>query len=501
MAYENNKRRALIRSNTLYWYIRGNFWVVSFHLYANVHIINNSIIKSYATCMYAYGLSGGHTPKQNLLWQDRRGSSQVPDRQQVENWWRKIKKSISSTEAPEVAPSKVFSREKGVLSGSAMVNLPGPERKDQQLFNLETLDEAPVRPQLNLGDIHSHFTPINSDQTNQTKPPLPAAPVSPQLSLTRKPASPSQEPASLPISTLYQIPIVDTLKKKGEFMTASETEIIKPPSPFLDNSRRRPPPIPKDTNVSLLSEEIQKRNLSSITRPQSFIKSPPTSAEQGKAPQKSHFVKDAVSIFERNNPALKHTPLSSENYISVKIPNKVANTRQRSRGPSRTPSDLDLSRQATPTNTEAGDISAQLTSSKTRLSRSDLAWEQQEAASPRDPSSDACSMDSLKPLEPQVKEKKSSRLRGLINATRSKITMDAHQEDRERSNTDPSRGRVRRSTSVKPVKSETSMVDSPAKFADIATSSFRAKRNKRKPRHLELQGVFNVRGFDNFMMY
>ena len=459
--------------------------------------------------MYPYGLSGSQTPKQNLLWQDRRDrTSQLPDsRQQGNNLWKKIKKSITSTEAPEIAPTKVFSREKGVLSGRDITNLSRPDSvKEQQLFNVEALDEGPTRPQLNLQDIHSHFSPTNSDEPNQTKPPVPVAPVSPQVPLTSRPAAvpSSKELPTPPVKTLYHIPLVDTPKKKGDLVTASETEIIKPPSPFMDNSRRRAPPVPRDTNNAPFSEENPKRNLPSLTRPQSFIKYPPRIAEQGRGLERSNFVKDAVSIFEKNSPVPRHTPVSSQNLVSIKIPNKVANTRQKSRGPSRTPSDLDLSRQATPTGTEAGDLSAQLTSTKNRLSKSyDLATDQQEGLLPRDRSfSDAGSLDSrLDSLEPQVKEKKSSVLRGLINATRSKITMDVQEKDLEKSNTEPSRRRVKRSSSVKPVKSETSMVEMPAKLAGTETSSFRAKRNKRKPRHLELQGGFNVKGFDNFMMY
>ena len=538
--------------------------------------------------MYSYALSGSQAPKQNLLWQDRRGSSQLPDRQQGEHWWRKIKKSITATEPPEIVPTKVFSREKGVLSGRAIMSLPGPDRvPDQQLFNLETLEEGPTRPQLNLGDISSQFSPLISDRTNQTKPTLPAAPVLPELPQTRKPP-PAPPVASLPpLKVLHQIPLVDTPKKQLDLVTASETEIINPPSPFLDQSRRRPPPVPRDSHESILSEEKQ-RNLSGATRPQRSINippidteqgrgpqrsinsppidteqgrgpqrsinsppidteqgrgpqrsinippidteqgrgpqrsinsppidteqgrgpqrsinSPPIDTEQGRGPQRSHFVREAVSIFEKNSPALKQSPEFSENFISVKIPNKVANTRQRSKGPSRTPSELDLSRQATPTSTDAGDIGAQLASTKNRLSKSyDLATEQEEAPLPRDRSfSDTGSLDSkLDSLEPQAKEKKSSVLRGLINATRSKITLDTKDQDREKSNTDPSRRRVRRSSSVKPVKSETSM-EIATKPAESDTSSFRGKRSKRKPRHFELQGGFNVKGFDNFMMY
>ena len=453
--------------------------------------------------MYSYALSGSQAPKQNLLWQDRRGSSQLPDRQQGEHWWRKIKKSITATEPPEIVPTKVFSREKGVLSGRAIMSLPGPDRvPDQQLFNLETLEEGPTRPQLNLGDISSQFSPLFSDRTNQIKPTLPAAPVLPELPQTRKPP-PAPPVASLPpLKVLHQIPLVDTPKKQLDLVTASETEIINPPSPFLDQSRRRPPPVPRDSHESILSEEKQ-RNLSGATRPQPSINIPPIDTEQGRGPQRSHFVREAVSIFEKNSPALKQSPEFSENFISVKIPNKVANTRQRSKGPSRTPSELDLSRQATPTSTDAGDIGAQLASTKNRLSKSyDLATEQEEAPLPRDRSfSDTGSLDSkLDSLEPQAKEKKSSVLRGLINATRSKITLDTKDQDREKSNTDPSRRRVRRSSSVKPVKSETSM-EIATKPAESDTSSFRGKRSKRKPRHFELQGGFNVKGFDNFMMY
>ncbi|KAI6652859.1 hypothetical protein LOD99_4245 [Oopsacas minuta] len=453
--------------------------------------------------MYPYGAQ----PKmQNLIWQDRRDRNipvQERQQQQGDKWWNKIKKK-TATETPDPAPARVFSMDKGMLGGRSILNI--QERpKEHQLFNLENLDEGPIRPQLNLGDISSQFSrsPLDSNsQAESGKSDLASA--APEEIIT-----PLKEPDDSS-TDLYQIPLVNptiqtVITNQAEFKTVSETEIIKPPSPFMDQSRRRPPPVPN-----------------AVLRPQSFIlKNNYEYISVGK--QRGNFVKDAVSLFEKNSRSPSPTgqrkmepempaqhmiePVVQDkvgppliDYINIKIPNKAANTRQRSRGPSRTPSDLDLSRQITPT--EIGDISKEFTGYKNRLSKSyDLpAPEKMEVSFSRDPSfSDAGSLDSrLDSLEPQAKERKASVLRGFINATRSKINLDS-KLDREKSNTDPLRKKLRRSSSAKAVKSEIRMDTNTDFIRKNSTSSKFGK--KRKPSHLELQQGFNMKGFDNFMMY
>ena len=108
--------------------------------------------------MYSYGLGGGQPTKHNLLWQDRRDRNVPTQPQQNDNWWNKVKRSVSATEPPQLIPSKVFFRDKGMLGGKGVLNV--PERKQEpQLFSLNNVEEGPTRPQLNLGDTSGN--PIN----------------------------------------------------------------------------------------------------------------------------------------------------------------------------------------------------------------------------------------------------------------------------------------------------------------------------------------------------
>ena len=419
--------------------------------------------------MYSYDLGGGQPTKHNLLWQARRDRN-VPAQQPTnDNWWNKVKRGVSVTEPPQLTPTKVFSSDKGMLGGRGVPNAP-ERRQEQQLFSLDNVDEGPTRPQLNLGDIRSHFSPPSSQQTVQIQPPDSPLESTPE----RTPTTPSDSEETshflIPsvLSAEQYLPI-----KPPDLVTASETEIIKPPSPFMDLSRRRPPPVP--TEIPL-------------TRPRMMEQ-----IYQGQ--ERRNIVKETVSLFEKKSPVILRRKISPEDIgIIVKIPNKAVNARQRSRGSSRTPSEPDLFRQVTPTATEARDISD-------RLSKSYEFQEKTDTSFSRDTSfSDATSLGSrLEVTRPQVKEKKTSVLRGFIKATRSKISLDPDQLEKK-SNTEPSRRKLRRSSSINPVKSAVQITN---KSTDsVLTNSNRSKfGKKRKPSHLELKQGFNVKGFDNFMMY
>lgn len=423
--------------------------------------------------MYSYGLGGGQPTKHNLLWQDRRDRNVPTQPQQNDNWWNKVKRSVSATEPPQLIPSKVFFRDKGMLGGKGVLNV--PERKQEpQLFSLNNVEEGPTRPQLNLGDIKSHFNPPSSQQTIQIQPPDSPLESTPESTPTHP--SDSEETSQFLIPSVQSVEPTQPIKQSPDLVTASETEIIKPPSPFMDLSRRRPPPVPTE-----------------IPRPR------PRMMEQSyEGQERRNIVKETVSLFEKKSPVMLRRKNSPEDIgITVKIPNKAVNARQRSRGPSRTPSEPDLSRQVTPTNTETRDIND-------RLSKSYEFQERTETSFSRDASfSDATSLGSrLDATQPQVKERKTSVLRGFIKATRSKISLgDANQLEKGKSNTEPSRRKLRRSSSsINQVKSEVQITN---KSTDsVETNSNRSKfGKKRKPSHLELQQGFNVRGFDNFMMY
>ena len=420
--------------------------------------------------MYSYGLGGGQPTKHNLLWQDRRNRNVPAQQQQNGNWWNKVKRSVSTTTEPsQLTPTKVFSSDKGMLGGKGALNVP-ERRQEPQLFSLDNVDEGPTRPLLNLGDITSHFSPPPSQQTIHIQPP--DSPLKSTPERTPTPSSDSEETSHFLIPSVQSaeryVPI-----KLPDLVTASETEIIKPPSPFMDLSRRRPPPVPI---------EIPRTRLRMTE--QTF-----------EGQERRNIVKETVSLFEKKSPVILRRKISPEQIgIIVKIPNKAVNARQRSRGPSRTPSEPDLSRQVTPTATETRDISDRLSKSYEFVEKTDTSFS-------RDVSfSDATSLDSrLDVTRPQVK-KKISVIRSFIKATRSKISLDADPLEKEKSNTEPSRRRLRRSSSINPVKSEVQITN---KSTDsVQTNSNRSKLGKkRKPSNLELKQGFNVKGFDNFMMY
>ena len=447
--------------------------------------------------MHPYGLSGGPVAKQPLLWQDRRDRN-APEKTEDQKWWLKFKKKSESQLVP---PNRVFSMDKGVLGGRMVMNLATgpantkPHSNQPRLFHKESQDEGPTRPQLNLRDIESQFRPLD-EFVKPTKSETFML-HTPDATSSGEESAPLQKTVETAHNLLSNLQYLNHMKRR-DLKTSSETDIIRPPSPFMDSKRRRPPPVPKEglSEPAPVQDEVRpRRKLTSTSRPISLSEH-----------SKTHSVKDAISLFERKTP--NYATAATGELLSIKIPNKAKNVRQRSRGPSRTPSDLDLSirQHASPQDISPGEGANRMFFGEKRLSESyDFCnTDAIEHAHSRDRSfSDAASLDStLDSLEPQVKEKKASLFRGFINATRGKIGMDS-EISQERSNTEPFRRKAKRSSSsVKPVKSEITM----GELGDLAyaerTSSFGIKRKKsRKPRHLELKEGFNVKGFDNFMLY